>query len=337
MGFLSKIGKGIKNVFGGIMKVFQPILEPVAKFLNTGLGKAIMIGLSIFTLGSAMIAAQGMYAATMASSGSFVQAFVAGGKQFFTTMLTGKGFEGAPAAPGAETVKAAAEGASSAIETGGAGALTEGTSIANEAAAEAAKISGNLEPVANVGAAAGEVAGAGAGAVGGSELGTQAMQATTNPNMLSPGYGDKASLMKPGSMAESMTKPGATSAGSQTTRMTDMAAQNNFGSGGDTGGWLSNAAKKAQAFAESEGGSNIIGKLIEGAGNYYTSKDQQEFDDRIRRQWGKGSADPGVAGIRETGDRYGKMHISRTAPSMGTVPGTNVRPRYQRQTAGAGG
>lgn len=122
MGILSKLWKGVKSVFGGILKVFEPILAPIAKALDTGLGKAIMIGLSIFTLGTSLLAGgQAFMAGLGGSSGSFINAFVEGGKQFMTTMVTGEGFQGAKSAADAagQTMQATAEGVGQALETGG--------------------------------------------------------------------------------------------------------------------------------------------------------------------------------------------------------------------------
>jgi hypothetical protein len=99
MGLLSKIWKGVKGVVGGIVdgvkKVFRAILEPVAKLFDSGFGKALMIGLAVFTLGSSLLAGVQGFLNPALQGQSFLTKFVNGGKEFLNTLL-GTKFETAP-------------------------------------------------------------------------------------------------------------------------------------------------------------------------------------------------------------------------------------------------
>jgi len=120
MGIFSSIWKGIKGVFKGIVKVFSPILKPIAKFLGSDFGKALMMALSVFTLGASLIAGvQGFGAGT-----GFIGKFVNGGKEFLNTLL-GTSFK---------TVGNQAGGAGAVVGTGGIpgdvpGMITEGGAV----------------------------------------------------------------------------------------------------------------------------------------------------------------------------------------------------------------
>jgi hypothetical protein len=111
------------------------------------------------------------------------------------------------------------------------------------------------------------------------------------------------------------------------------------------GGWLQKAKDAGKAFVDytkTEGGSQIVGSLIQGAGDYYTEKDRQEFEDRIRRDWMSGDKSAGVrdaraqsarAGRLQTPDAQGIARASRAAANEG-----GGRPFFQRPYgAGAGG
>lgn len=88
MGLLSKIWKGVKSIFSGIGKVFNAILKPVAKLFDSGFGKALMLGLAVFTMGASLIAGvQGFAQGT-----GFIGKFINGGKAFINTLL-GTNFE----------------------------------------------------------------------------------------------------------------------------------------------------------------------------------------------------------------------------------------------------
>ena len=54
MGLFSGIKKAFKSVWKGIKKVFKKVLAGVGKILNSKWGKALMLGLAIFTGGMAL-------------------------------------------------------------------------------------------------------------------------------------------------------------------------------------------------------------------------------------------------------------------------------------------
>ena len=271
MGIFSSIGKAIKNVFNGVMKVFQPILEPLNKLMDSALGKIIMVGMSVFTLGTSLMAGGTAFMSSMSTTNSFISSFVKGGKAFMSA-LTGVGAE--EAVGGAANLTAPA-GQQVAGAAGAAGAAPEALTAAGGAGTAAA------------------------------DMAAKTMQAGTPGGLLNSAKA--ASMTQPGSIADSMLA--GTNAPSS---MSKMAAANNFGTPATaaaekSGSWLSNAAKAGGEFVRSEGGSNIVGSLIQGAGNYYTEKDRQEFEDRIRRQWSKGDANPGIQSMRDTEARIGRL------------------------------
>lgn len=288
MGLLSKIWEGVKNVFKGILRVFQPILEPIAKFLNTGLGKAIMIGLTIFTLGSAMVAGYGAFSSSMAAGNGFISSFVEGGKVFLQTLTGIGGKEGAGQGAAATDPGAAvsnvgqaqqgADVAQLAVETGGAGPTI--AEAGSEAVAQGALGSGTASTQAAV--SGGQQMGStiqGSGGMGG--MPNLPVEAPIDPGLASRGI------------------PGATTTGGSSTGAITAAPRE--------GKWLSRAANMAKDFIGSETGKQLTGKLIEGVGDYYLQKDQQEFLDRNRRQWMQGTRDEGIRGIREASARLGNI------------------------------
>jgi hypothetical protein len=316
MGFLSSVGKAFKNVFKGITSVFEPILKPLGKLMNSKLGKAIMIGLSIFTLGSAMVAGYGMFTQTLSASGSFTQAFVEGGKVFMQTLL-GKGPEKiAETMP--EAVQVGAEGAMQTTETlgaleGGAGAAIESAS----AAATPTAGSGALTEATNLSTQAAQSAGQAGGVAG------------------TGGMGGGANLPVPEGVNPALEA--STGVAAETTAAT-TASQ----AGAPAKGWLEKAKDAASGFMDytkTDGGAQVVGSLISGVGNYYTEKDRQEFEDRIRRQWGKGGKDKGIQNIREGGARVGNLpspsaHDIASAGRQ-TAQGGGNRPYFER-SYGAG-
>ena len=319
MGFLSKVWEGVKNVFKGILSVFEPILKPIGKFLNTSFGKALMIGLSIFTLGSAMVAGYGAFTAAQAAGQGFIASFVEGGKVFLSTLTGMGGKEGATGAtqanPGvidtAQVSQATTEASNLAVQAGGAPELVGQAGQAAEAASAATQ-GGRLTEAATQAAAAPGMA------EGAATAGTGGMGGMPN---LPPAAGDAAKaaeLAKTGGSAQQATAGG---------------------------GWLQKAKDAGKAFVDytkTEGGSQIVGSLIQGAGNYYTEKDRQEVDDRIRRDWMSGDKSAGVrdaraqsarAGRLQTPDAQGIARASRAAANEG-----GGRPFFQRPYgAGAGG
>lgn len=150
MGFFSKIWKGVKKVVKGIGKVFKKILKPIGKILGSSWGKALMIGLSIFTFGAALLAGAGTFAST---TGSFLTKFVAGGKDFVGALIgkgaaekgvAGVGEAAVPAAtsamPGLDAIAATGQAniaAAGELASGGAAAggnlLSQGAQVAGAA------------------------------------------------------------------------------------------------------------------------------------------------------------------------------------------------------------
>lgn len=321
MGFLSDVWKGVKNVFKGILKVFEPILKPLGKLMNSSFGKALMIGLSIFTLGSAMVAGYGAFTAAQAAGQGFISAFVEGGKVFLSTLTgmggkdaAGAGAEGASAAvEGAQASQAATEASNLAVQAGGTPELVGQAGQAAEAASAATQ--GGALSQAEAATQAATSAGQGAGAV----QGTGGMGGMPN---LPPAAGDAAK-------AAELAKTGGSAAQQATAG----------------GGWLEkakNAGKAFGEFASSEGGGQVVGSLIQGVGNYYTEKDRQEFEDRIRRDWMSGSKSQGVRDARAQSARVGQLQapdaqgIARASRSTANEGGQ--RPYFQRPYgAGAGG
>ena len=89
MGLLSKLGKGIgkifKGVWKGITKVFKAVMKPISKLLDSKIGKAIMLGVTLFTLGPALMAGGKAF---LAGEG-FIAKFVDAGSAFMNSLLGG--------------------------------------------------------------------------------------------------------------------------------------------------------------------------------------------------------------------------------------------------------
>ena len=224
MGFLSKIWKGIKGVVKGVLKVFSPILKPIGKILGSKWGKAIMLALSVFTMGASLMAG---FSAFQSTAGSFLTKFIAGGKAFVGRMF---GIKQADQAGGEMAGKA-----------GDASNIVQG---------DAVNPGDLLGTTTEGGIAAG---GSGSGAFGPGPTGDVMQRAVTGPGsaggaagqgaMLPPGAGDSALLG-----ALKSPPPGVPGGGG----------------GGGGGNWLSNAAKSAWEFAKSEPGLQILGGALEG-------------------------------------------------------------------------
>jgi len=293
MGIFSKIGDAISGVFKGILSIFKPILEPLGKLMNSSFGKALMIGLSIFTLGTAMVAGYTAFSANMATNG-FMTAFVESGKAFLTTLTGVGGGEGGIFAPNETTAKAmmkgsgpAADATALAMEQGGSpgvagqsgiqgadSALEGSGGLLNEANMSGSRAMGPPDSGAATTALRSDQVGVGGGSIMPPEAGDPAIQMAANANANPP--------------------------------VTDMLDEGT--------NWLSKAKKAAGemfdegGFLRSEGGGRVAGALISGVGNYYTSKDQQEFDDRIRRDWMNPNSQ-GRANIRQQSARVGRLQV----------------------------
>ena len=146
MGVFSSIGKGFKKIWSGIKKGFKKVMKAVSKVLASKLGKALMLAISIFTMGTALIAGfQGFSAGT-----GFVAKFVNGGKEFMNSLL-GTSFK--TIGEGGSKVGAVTGGVGE-----GAGAVEAGTAAGVDPAATAAA---SIDPAAvgGVGGAAREAPG----------------------------------------------------------------------------------------------------------------------------------------------------------------------------------
>lgn len=158
MGLLKDIGKAFGKVWKGITKVFKAILKPVAKFFSSDIGKALMIGVSIFTLGTSLLAgAQGF----MAGQG-FLGKFVNGGKEFLNSLL-GTQFETATNAAG----EVAGQAAGAAGELAAENAVAAGDLLTNAAdvTAQGANAAGVTGAAPSTLGRAGELANAAPGSV----------------------------------------------------------------------------------------------------------------------------------------------------------------------------
>lgn len=324
MGIFSDIWKGVKNVFKGIMKVFEPILKPLGKLLNSKLGKALMIGLSIFTLGSAMVAGYGAFTAAQAAGQGFISSFVEGGKVFLQTMV-GKGGEKAAEGAG-QTATAAADQAAMASQTGSMNpALLPEAQGAIDSAAALAEGS------------------AGSGAFGPAQALDQPMRAVTSGAEGASGAG---AMLPPdaGGLSQSAGEVARTGVpavtGTPGTEAVGGAIESTAGKG-----WLEKAKDMGKSFAEystSEGGGQVVGSLIQAGGQYLTEKDRQEFEDRVRRDWMKGAGSSGVRDVRAASGRVAGMRapsaqdIARAGRATAREGGQ--RPYFERAYgAGAGG
>ena len=86
MGLFSAIKKRFKKVWKGIKKVFKKVLAGVGKILNSKWGKALMIGLAVFTGGMALAGGFQAFSASAAAGNSFMTNFVAGAKGFMSAL-----------------------------------------------------------------------------------------------------------------------------------------------------------------------------------------------------------------------------------------------------------
>ena len=206
MGLFSSIWKGVKNVFKGIMKVFSPILKPIAKILDTKWGKALMLAISVFTLGTALMAGGAAFSGAQAAGQGFLQSFVEGGKAFVKTLF-GMSAETGPGAPPAEGALPAAQevAAQTAINpmatnmAGAEAATTAGATVGGDITGAIGELAGgNLEmgaqlgdtaSVLNVGSGAAGAGGAGGSLTGGSNLLSQGQQAAAGVGDVAAGVG----------------------------------------------------------------------------------------------------------------------------------------------------
>ena len=156
MGIFKSIKKAFKKIVKGVKKVFKKVGQFVGKIMSSKIGKILMIGLTVFTLGTALMAGAGAFAGSTAPT--LFGKVVAGGKEF-ALALVGKG-----------GAKAAEVGANAANTAGAAGAF--GTPVG--AGVNTAGVAGNVAE----GVAAANTAGS-AGAFGTAATGVQAAGGST--------------------------------------------------------------------------------------------------------------------------------------------------------------
>jgi hypothetical protein len=299
MGFFSSLWSGVKSVFKGVMKIFSPILKPLGKILNSGWGKALMLAMSVFTMGASLMAG---FSAFTNTAGSFLAKFVAGGKAFIGSLLGQKPSEVGTAA----TTPVAGGGA------------------AGELAAQA-----QINPGQFVGDVSGGAAGS--GAFGPGPTGDVMRQAVSGPGGPAAGQG---AMLPPGGgiappspvapTAPSVLPGGLDPAGTSTKAMTQMAAKGGFGGGGtQKGNWLSRAAGKAWEFAKSEVGREVIGGMMEG---YYQGKRDDAYyaeQRRIDDMW-RNPNNPGRRGIEENRQRLENYNAPRGLSGAGSVYASRI-------------
>lgn len=305
MGFFSSIWKGITSVFTGIMTVFSPILKPLGKILNTGWAKAIMLAMSVFTMGASLLAGGQTF---MSTAGSFVDKFVAGGKTFLTEAL-GIEFKGA-----AEQMGTAAEVGVQAGSGGVAADLAAGQAVnpgellaqnipGGEAVGQAGSMAMGPPPTGDLmqQATTGGGGAAGSGAIPGM---------TSAPAAPAPTVGTPTSGLGAGEAA----KPGFQIPGSQVkppeVLTTGKVAGMPLGVPGKDPGWLSKAANKAWEWANTDLGSEIIGGAMEG---YYQGKRDDAYyaeQRRIDDMW-RDPNDPGRIGIESSRQRTARYSPPR--------------------------
>jgi hypothetical protein len=316
MGFFSSIWSGITSVFTGIMTIFSPILKPLGAILNSGWGKALMLAMSVFTLGTSLMAGASAWGVAAGEGASFMGKFVAGGKAFLSSALgiKPKGGEQLAAGTGVDVgVQAGSGGAAAQLQAGG--AVNPGDLLA-------ANVPGG-----------GEVA-RGSMAMGPGPTGDVMQQVTTAGGGGAAGSGAIPGLTPgaPGTPLSGATPPptpsvlpgGIDPAGTSSKAMTKMAAKptaaapQGFGTVKETGNWLSKAANKAWEWANTDLGTEIIGGAMQG---YYQGKRDDAYyaeQRRIDDMW-RNPNDPGMIGIessRQRTERYSPPRGLAGAPAI---------------------
>ena len=66
----SKISGAVSSVWGGVKNVFKKAMGAFGKFMGTKIGKVIMVGLAIFTLGTALAAGASAWSTASAVAAS---------------------------------------------------------------------------------------------------------------------------------------------------------------------------------------------------------------------------------------------------------------------------
>ncbi len=166
MGLFSSIKKGFKKLFKGIGKIFKKVMGAVGKVLGSKWGKALMMGIAIFTGGMALMGGISGWSQAASQGASFMGKFVSGAKGFLTALAN-------PIEQAKKTFGAAA----SAGEVAAAGAQTGAAAQASQEVANVATATAESANIAGVGTGEAIGGGAKAAAGGGGGMLTAAQQA----------------------------------------------------------------------------------------------------------------------------------------------------------------
>ena len=307
MGILSKIGHGLGKIWKGIKTGFRSVLGLVAKALSSKLGKVLMAAVSVFTLGTAFIAAQGAWAAGAAAGNSFVAKFMEAGGAFVNSLM-GK--------ESAETV--AKTGAEAAAPAANIAPTAEGALTGVNAAENATSMGGAIK----------DLGGSGTGVLGTPPGASGISEAAI------PGLGEGAASAGGGMMdglGGGLLKQGAKNINAAG-EMVSGGALPAAAPGG--GGWLSKAASAAMDFAKSDNGQNIIGSALEGYGR------ADEMDERMKYfMRGPRSFNPDNAGMKALNAHDYSLNMPqdlagrRGEKASQVVRGHATRVPYQQQGA----
>lgn len=198
MGLFSSIGKFFKKIFKGIKKVFSKVAEGVGKLLNSKLGKALLMAVTVFSMGSALLAGAKGFAAGQ----GFIGKFLNGGKEFLNSLI-GTNFETVGQGGGKEMTsgfinEAGATGTpnpAGEILTGGDPTAAGGIGEAAVPTAEGSTLQQGMQPALD----------AAQGAGGGAEvMKTGALQTPAGPAQLGQGAAQTAAK-EPGWLAKAAT------------------------------------------------------------------------------------------------------------------------------------
>ncbi len=261
MGIFSSIGKFFTNVWKGITKVFEAVMKPINKLLGSKLGKILMLAVSIFTMGTALLAgAQGFMSGT-----GFIGKFLNGGKAFLNSLI------------GTKFDVAGEAGAGGAV----AGADVMGPPAPEGAVDAAASVLEGTDPAAIGGIV--EQGGAGSMAMGPGPTG-DVMQRSVTSGGQAAGQG-------------AMLPPGASDA-AKTAELMKASTSAATGGAAEGGNWLTKAMSAAKDFAKSDTGATVIGGMMQGYGR---SQEIQAYLDEKRRvgDMFEDPNDPGMRALRE--------------------------------------
>ena len=142
MGLFSSIGKALSGIWSGIKKVFKSVMKPISKLLNSKLGKVLMLAVSVFSMGSALLAGGKGF---LAGEG-FIGKFINGGKEFLNSLLGTKLDTAAP--PGVDaagTTDALVQAGGDTVQAGD--VLTGGDPVSGQVGAGGITEAGQVPPM----------------------------------------------------------------------------------------------------------------------------------------------------------------------------------------------